>query len=385
MTGTKIVPGVLALVVTLMAATASAAPLSILVADDLYSADPNESLAFLADVLAEHDITYMANTDDNNLPVLTNNLDYLLNFDVVIFYKSGIDHAGRLLTPAEYDALLAYVEAGGNLIVTGPSILTAQVGGDILEDDLAADLVGSATVGTGVVATYWRTLSDDNFFLNGPFGDLRGQIIDLGAAVTHDKLLADDTLGAFPLGEIDKSGFDKVIFTAFPVPGGSVGAWTGNEFCYDWDPAVADGELGAQILNNWLVDDDDDGVLDGIDNCPETPNTSQADADGDGYGDSCEQCDNDPDKIEPGQCGCDRSDADSDQDGVANCVDNCPLEPNPSQADRDDDGIGDACDVDPGRPVTVVCGLGAGQTLVPIMLGLGLVKMGYGRIRRRSL
>lgn len=46
-------------------------------------------------------------------------------------------------------------------------------------------------------------------------------------------------------------------------------------YAIDPDPAVVD-------------DMDDDGVPDQLDNCPETPNPSQADADGDGLGDACD-------------------------------------------------------------------------------------------------
>jgi syndecan 4 len=37
-------------------------------------------------------------------------------------------------------------------------------------------------------------------------------------------------------------------------------------------------------------DDDNDGVLDGQDNCPTSPNLDQADSDGDGVGDDCDAC-----------------------------------------------------------------------------------------------
>ncbi len=58
-------------------------------------------------------------------------------------------------------------------------------------------------------------------------------------------------------------------------------------------------------------DSDGDGVPDDQDNCPNTPNTDQANGDGDDVGDVC---------------------------------DNCPNTPNTDQADGDGDGIGDACD-----------------------------------------
>lgn len=44
------------------------------------------------------------------------------------------------------------------------------------------------------------------------------------------------------------------------------------------------------------------------------------------------------------------SSLDEDGDGVPNGVDNCPGQYNPTQLDRDGDGVGDACDVHPDTP-----------------------------------
>jgi gliding motility-associated-like protein len=79
------------------------------------------------------------------------------------------------------------------------------------------------------------------------------------------------------------------------------------------------------IRDNCDPDDDDDGVLDIIDNCPLTANADQADNDHDGLGDVC--------------------DDDDDNDGVLDSADNCPMIDNPSQEDRDHDGLGDVCDL----------------------------------------
>ena len=53
------------------------------------------------------------------------------------------------------------------------------------------------------------------------------------------------------------------------------------------------------------LDTDGDGVLDGVDNCPDDANADQHDTDGDGHGDAC--------------------DTDDDNDTVLDDVDNCPL------------------------------------------------------------
>jgi gliding motility-associated-like protein len=79
------------------------------------------------------------------------------------------------------------------------------------------------------------------------------------------------------------------------------------------------------IKDNCDDDDDNDGVLDTIDNCPLMANTDQADNDNDGLGDTC--------------------DDDDDNDGILDTVDNCQMTENPNQEDRDNDGLGDVCDL----------------------------------------
>ena len=73
-------------------------------------------------------------------------------------------------------------------------------------------------------------------------------------------------------------------------------------------------------------DADNDGDLDGADNCPTVANSDQTDSDGDSEGDAC--------------------DADDDGDDDLDGNDNCPLAANPDQADNDGDGEGDVCDSD---------------------------------------
>jgi hypothetical protein len=89
-------------------------------------------------------------------------------------------------------------------------------------------------------------------------------------------------------------------------------------------------DIGA--YEEQTLDSDGDGVPDNNDNCPATPNGSQADTDLDGVGDVC--------------------DADDDNDGVPDAEDNCPLISNPDQSDFDNDGVGDTCDPLIGPPQT---------------------------------
>ncbi len=83
-----------------------------------------------------------------------------------------------------------------------------------------------------------------------------------------------------------------------------------------------------------VSDSDDDTVCDAIDNCPSDPNPGQEDADGDNVGDVCDNCLVDTNSDQ----------ADADADGVGDVCDNCPNTSNPGQVDSDNDGIGDACD-----------------------------------------
>ena len=163
---------------------------------------------------------------------------------------------------------------------------------------------------------------------------------------------------------------------------------------------------GGYDIGVWLyqTDFDNDGVLDGEDNCPRISNADQTNLDNDLLGDVCDE-DDDNDSIIDENDDCPRGDAnwfseastdhdkdgcndatedydddedtvfdqndlcplgpvgwistleedaegdgcadiDTDNDGWVDQMDNCPDEANPEQLDLDSDNIGDACDID---------------------------------------
>ncbi|KAB1160375.1 T9SS type A sorting domain-containing protein [Tenacibaculum aiptasiae] len=91
-------------------------------------------------------------------------------------------------------------------------------------------------------------------------------------------------------------------------------------FAATYGRGVFSGEFKKESNPNG--DDDGDGVLNGVDNCPTTANADQKDSDGNGIGDACQ---------------------DTDGDGVLDVDDNCPTTANPDQKDTDGNGVGDAC------------------------------------------
>ena len=136
----------------------------------------------------------------------------------------------------------------------------------------------------------------------------------------------------------------------------------------DDDSQVPDENLENNIWIEYFdlinYDSDDDGVVDSIDECPDTPSDgevdeygcsdSQKDSDNDGLTDNMDEC---PDTIagdEVDEYGCSDYQKDSDNDGIMDVVDSCPNTMavdevdeygcSDSQKDSDNDGITDDMD-----------------------------------------
>ncbi len=160
----------------------------------------------------------------------------------------------------------------------------------------------------------------DNDYMVDPWIEIGGQ----------RKILYRGRIGG--LGAQQKVPYTTVIY--FQPPPGEVPLRIGYQDYFDetWPGDTGRGpeSFTAGVIStggaSTLADADNDGVGDGLDNCPSRSNPNQRDSDGDGLGNAC--------------------DSDDDNDGVSDGDDAFSTDPNES-LDSDADGIGDNSDPTP--------------------------------------
>jgi OmpA-OmpF porin, OOP family len=137
-----------------------------------------------------------------------------------------------------------------------------------------------------------------------------------------------------------------------------ISSFTFGDFARPSNPLTGLGKNGLNIgpipevvFNKVRVDNDNDGIPDDIDKCPDMPedrdNVEDEDGcpdfdnDNDGIYDSQDKCPNDPEDYDGFQDedGC--SDPDNDGDGIPDKVDKCPNTPEDKDGYQDEDGCPD--------------------------------------------
>ena len=206
--------------------------------------------------------------------------------------------------------------------------------------------------------------------------------------ISIDYQVLEGTFTSLQLELTDSGVFGEIVaeFTTTPSQSGwqtfsTTFTPTSNEML-DLGIRVESGQTGDRILlDNTIIkanvttvgDDDNDGVINTNDNCPNTPTgdtvdengctvTAVTDSDNDGVADADDDCPNTPtgDTVDANGCTV-TAVTDSDNDGVADTDDDCPNTPSGDTVDEngctiatitdsDNDGIADADDDCPNTP-----------------------------------
>jgi hypothetical protein len=126
----------------------------------------------------------------------------------------------------------------------------------------------------------------------------------------------------------------KIRLRAIPAEGYVFAGW-GGDLQVTQNPMEVSMDSDLNVVAEFIVpDEDEDGIPDVSDECPNTPNgastdekgcsENQKDSDSDGISDDIDQCPETPENEEVDEQGCADSQKDGDGDGVTDDVDQCP-------------------------------------------------------------
>ena len=294
--------------------------------------------------------------------------DIILRFSLALLLLPSVAWASLVLSPTSLTGLTVYQG----------SSTTASVGlsaDPSAPSNLYYDITPSGS-GTGSSAVFYS--SDCPFATaaaQAPSCTLTVTVDAFGLApgsygpvnVPVDYQYSDDTDGSgFLISPMSGSTSFTVSFQVLAPDADGDGVADGSDSC----PSTPNGEsVNVSGCGASQLDSDNDGVYDNLDQCPNTPagasvnasgcSASQsADGDGDGVEDDSDECPNTPSGETVSSLGCSSSQLDPDGDGVL--FDQCPNTPvgeavdregcSASQLDTDADGISNAIDQCPTTP-----------------------------------
>ncbi len=275
----------------------------------------------------------------NSPPVLSNTLSDLLASD-------------DLMAGSEFGSSLAIARVGSYRIAVGApgfDLGTGRVITFFKSSPLAKEQTFDAPAGVGSLGRFGTSVAlseDPHLFVGAPqlngstgaaylyefssTGTLVNTLIGPSLGCEFGKSLAMDATAKFMLVGAPgcsgsppgsglvfpyfRSGFKPILANLVHPPTADESGGFGGSLVIKGG-VLAVGEPGSETVSVFsFPDTDEDGVIDGVDNCEMIGNPDQTDSDGDGAGDACDPCPLDPDD-------------DADQDGVCGDIDNCPNTP----------------------------------------------------------
>ena len=289
-------------------------------------------------------INYMISPNRDNVPGFSSQIHLDYHFPIVSqSFSMGIKVSFLLGSISRFNDLYgdSNISSTFSGFVGGPTFNFKSNSNSFVINVLAGNLSYNTKTSSGII------LGDNNKY---------GKIFLLAPSIELDTWITKSL------------SFDVILSTNFPF-----NKKFGNYYKHFWKPFY---ELRAGISFYFLtkLDKDDDGVPDGIDKCPDTPEgekvnkegcaNSQIDSDSDGVNDAIDKCPNTPinERSLVDTSGCSPSQKDSDGDGINDAIDHCPHTPKseidivnkqgcgPSERDSDFDGVVDSRDKCPNTP-----------------------------------
>jgi hypothetical protein len=172
---------------------------------------------------------------DNRTQTYSSSFWWLHRHPMVIFFNYN-----RGITAAEESALIAYVNNGGTLLVTGYDSMGSPT------DTRLANACRVITSGDGPFSTSCRVTDAAHPALRGPYGTFGVGTTFTASSSDHDNVRADAALGSTQLVSVDTAA--KLTYATDLGLDGTVYYWNGNSGMGDWTAAGTAQDIFLNLL-----------------------------------------------------------------------------------------------------------------------------------------